>query len=104
MTLKGKVDIGKDLLWWELGNIKLNFSVDIDETLVTYYHCKRKSKYIGHMHLDNCDLINLINDINSENKMVKITVSFLGSTFDVIDKNIKKKKSWFLVRRYYSVI
>lgn len=73
--------------------------------MIEYYirkNNKNKFKYIGHLHVDNEDVINMINEINREDKMVKITATFLGSAFQIVDKDTKRKKSWFLIRRYYS--
>ena len=100
--LKGKVDIGKDWFWWDLGGIHLYFGVDFRETIVEYHRRKSRINSIGHFHMDHSDVINLIKEINSEDKTVQITASPLWSSFDIIDSTAPKKKSWFLIRRYYS--
>lgn len=100
--LKGNLEIINDNEFiWDLGGLYLRFLLDNGETTVLY--SKRKSQFfdIGHFHEDNCDVINLIQDINSEDKRIHI-VSFLGSAFHIEDKTKKKKKSWLLVRHYYS--
>ncbi|MGN1207746.1 MAG: hypothetical protein ACI4SP_05550 [Eubacteriales bacterium] len=102
VNLKGKVDIEEHFFWWNLGNIELYFCIDTNETTVSYYRNGHKLHYLGHFHIDNSDVVNLIQDINSESKIIQITYSFLGSGFSVIDKTAEKKKSWFLCRRYYS--
>ena len=100
--LKGKMDIGKDWFWWDLGGIHLYFGVDFRETTVEYHRHKSRINSIGHFHVGNCDVINLIKEINSEDKTVQITASPLGSSFTLIDNTSPKKKSRFLIRRYYS--
>ena len=104
LTLKGKADFGEDWFWWELGEVELCFDLDIQETKIEYYRRgKNKAIALGHMHCDNSDLLKLIQDINNNNKIVKILITPLFSSFSVVDKTIKKKRSWFLVRRYYSI-
>lgn len=102
--LKGNVEIiNDDQFVWDLGGIYLRFLLDNDETTVVY--SKRKSQVfeIGHFHEENCNVINLIQDLNSENKRIHIViVSFLGSDFLIEDKTKKKKKSWLLAKHYYS--
>ena len=103
-TLKGQVDVGDNFFRWELGDVELHFCIDLEETIVEYYsHFGEKIKCVGHTHVDNCDLINLIQDINNESNMIKITASLLGSSFAVVDKNSKKEKSTLFVRRLYSI-
>ena len=100
--LKGKMDIGKDWFRWDLGSIYLYFGVDLRETTVEYHRRKSRINSIGHFHVDNCNVINLIKEINCEDKTIQITTSPLGSSFTLIDNKAPKKKSWFLIRRYYS--
>ena len=102
-NLKGDVDISEDDFWWNLGDIELYFSFDITETKIEYHLCKNKMIYLGHTHYNNSDVLKLIQEINDENKMLKITVTPLFSTLSVVDRTAKQKKSWFLVRRYYSI-
>ncbi len=101
--LKGNVEIiGKDELLWDIGDVYLRFLFDIRETTILY--SRRKSRYFetGHFHVETCDVISLIQDINSEDKRVHITVLLGGSNFDIESKAEKKKKNWLLVRHYYS--
>ncbi len=101
--LKGNVEIDEKSFWWNLENIKLCFYLDIDETSIEYYRCKKnKAIYLGHTHYDTSEVLNLIQDINDKNKILKITVTPLFQTFSVIDR-AKKKKSGFFIRRYYSM-
>ena len=83
-------------------NIQFNFTL-LDETSIEYYRCKKnKAIYLGHTHYDTSEVLNLIQDINDKNKILKITVTPLFQTFSVIDR-AKKKKSGFFIRRYYSM-
>jgi len=102
-NLKGNVEIiGDDEFLWDLGGIVLRFLIDNGETTVLY--SRRKSQFfdIGHFHEDNCNVISLIQDINSEYKRVHIAVLFGGSNFSIEPKTEKKKKSLLFVRHYYS--
>ena len=102
-NLKGKVEIiDDDVVLWDLDGVCLKFLIDDGTTTILYSRRKNMLFAIGHCHEDNCDVINLIQDINSEDNMVHITV-FLGSSlFAVEHKTKQKKKSWLLVRHYYS--
>ncbi|MDE6585859.1 MAG: hypothetical protein K2K80_04175 [Clostridia bacterium] len=101
-NLKGKISFENYGFIWDLGSLSLIFICNSGEMQIEY--CKRKNKLIsiGHLHVDNEDVIDMINEINREDKMVKITTTFLGSTFEIVDKDSKRKKSWFLFRSYYS--
>ena len=100
--LKGTVEIISDYEFlWDLDGIFLRFFVDNNETTVSYSRRKSLLFEIGHFHEDNCNVINLIQDINNENKRVHIC-TFLGSSFCVEDKLKKKKKSFLFIRHYYS--
>ena len=101
--LKGSVEIKGDSFWWYLGDVILEFFIDPRETTVLYYCRKKKPHYIGHFHEDHSAIIPLIQDINSEDKMVCITVYFGGSDIKLISKDTPKKKSRYFVRRYYSI-
>lgn len=88
--LKGSVEIiGDDEFLWDLGGIFLHFAIDARET--TVFYSRRKSQRFGfcHFHEDNC----VIKDINSEDKIVQITVHPLGDNFCIVNKSDKKKKS-----------
>ncbi len=102
-NLKGEVEIiGDGIILWDLDGVCLKFFVDDRETTILYSRRKNMFFEIGHFHKDICDVINLIQDINSEDNIVHIT-AFLGSSrFAIEHKTEKKKKSWFLVRHYYS--
>ena len=103
--LKGTVEItGDDEFLWDLDGIFLRFLIDDRETTVLYSHRKSHLFEIGHFHEDNCNVISLIQDINNEDKRVHIAVILGGSNFDIEYKAEKKKKSWLLVRHYYSNI
>ena len=100
--LKGKVEIiNDDQFFWDLGGIYLRFLIGDHETTVVYSKRKNQIFEIGHFHEENSDVINLIQDINCDNKRIHI-VAFLGSIFRIEDKTMRKKKSWLLVRHYYS--
>ncbi len=100
--LKGNVEIiNDDQFVWDLGGLYLRFLPDTAETTVVYSKRKKQGFEIGHFHEDNCDVVNLMQDINRDDKRIHI-VSFLGSAFYIEDKTKKKKKSWLLVRHYYS--
>ena len=102
-NLKGNVEItGDDEFLWDLGGIFLRFLVDNRETTVLYSRRKSKLFEIGHFHEDNCNVISLIQDINSEDKRVHIAALLGCSDFGMEHKTEKKKKSWVLVRHYYS--
>ena len=102
-NLKGSVEIKGNSIWWHLGDVILEFSIDSLETTVLYYCRKKKPHYIGHFHEDHSDTIPLIQDINREDKAVMITATLSGeSSFKLIDKATKRKKSRFFIRRYYS--
>lgn len=102
-NLKGNVEIkGDDNFLWDLDGVILNFLIGNRETTVLYANRKNILFKIGHFHEDNCDVLNLIQDINSENNRVHITVLFCGSNFEIEHKTEKKKKSWLFVRHYYS--
>lgn len=102
-NLKGTVEIGENYFWWNLGDVELYFGLDLTETKVEYYRRKNKLLYLGHAHFENSDVLTFIRDVNDENKMLQITVTPLFFTLSVIDTTAKQKKSWFLVRRYYSI-
>ena len=99
---KGKVSFENYGFRWDLEGLSLAFIFNSGETVIAYYKNAKKLVEIGHLHVDNEDAINMINEINREDKMVKITATVFGSNFEIVDKNTKRKKSWFLVRRYYS--
>ena len=103
-NLKGRVEIGdNDSFWWHLGGVSLSFHIGSGETTIEYGRYNWKHFPIGHLHVDNSDLIQMIKEIDSESKMVEISSALpLGSSFAIIDKTRKKKKSWLLIRRYYS--
>lgn len=100
--LKGNVEIIKDDYFvWDIGGIFLHFLIDDRETTVEYSKRKDRIFSIGHFHEDNCNVINLIQEINNENKRVHIGV-FLGSSFCIEDKLKRKKKCLLFIRHYYS--
>ena len=101
--LKGRVEIRGDSIWWYLGDVILEFYIDSREATVLYYCKKKKPHYIGHFHEDHSAIIPLIQDINSEDKIVCISVIFGESDVKLINKDTPKKKSRFFVRRYYSI-
>ena len=102
MHLKGEVSFENYGFRWELGGLSLAFIFNSGETVINYYKGKGRLVEIGHTHVDNEEVINMINEINRDDKMVKITATCLGSTFRIVDRTEKRKKSWLLVRRYYS--
>ena len=102
-NLKGNIEItGDNEFLWDLGGIFLRFLIDNSETTVLYSHRKSHFFEIGHFHEDSCDVISLIQDINNEDKRVHIAVLLGGINFSIEHKTEKKKKSWVLVRHYYS--
>lgn len=102
IKLKGNVSFENYGFRWELGSLILDFIANSGETVINYYKGTKKLIEIGHTHVNNEDVINMINEINREDKVVKITATFLGSTFEIVDKDAKRKKSRFLIHRYYS--
>ena len=103
--LKGTVEIISDYEFlWDLDGVFLRFFVDNNETTVSYSLRKSLLFEIGHFHEDNCNVISLIQDINSEDKRVHIAALLGCSNFGIEHKTKKKKKSWVLVRHYYSEI
>jgi len=102
-NLKGNIEITDDNEFlWDLGGVFLRFLVDNRETTVLYSRGKSHFFEIGHFHEVNCDVISLIQDINSEDKRIHIAVLLGGSKFSIEHKTEKQKKSWVLVRHYYS--
>ncbi len=102
-NLKGNVEIiGDDEFLWNLGGIFLRYLIDNVETTVLYSRGKSQFSEIGHFHEDNCNVISLIQDINSEYNRVHIATLLGGSYFGIEPKTKKKKKSWLFVRHYYS--
>ena len=102
-NLKGNIEITDDNEFlWDLGGVFLRFLVDNRETTVFYSRGKSHFFEIGHFHEVNCDVISLIQDINSEDKRIHIAVLLGGSNFSIVHKTEKQKKSWVLVRHYYS--
>ena len=102
-NLKGNIEIIDDNEFlWDLGGVFLRFLVDNRETTVLYSRGKSHFFEIGHFHEVNCDVISLIQDINREDKRIHIAVLLGGSNFSIEHKTEKKKKSWVLVRHYYS--
>ena len=101
-NLKGKVSVVNFGFIWDLENLSLKFIFNSGETVIDYFKGKKNLISIGQLHVDNEDVIEMINEINREDKIVKITVTLLGSSFQIVDKASKRKKSWFLIRRYYS--
>ena len=103
-NLKGQIEIIDDGKFiWDLGEICLIFLVDDEGTTVSYSHRKSIFCEIGHSHENNDNLLSLIEDINNEKRRVHIATSLVGSRFNVEDKVKKKKKSWLLVKHYYSL-
>lgn len=102
--LKGEVDIGVYWFTWDLGGVYLRFTVFDNETDVSYFGDKVGEEPIGTLHKDNAELIQFIEEINDENKMVEIVKYFFGicTSFSVVDKSCGKKKSSLFARRYYS--
>ena len=100
--LKGKVNFVNYGFKWDLEKLSLTFIFNSGETVIDYFKDKNKLVPIGHLHIDNEDVIDMIDEINREDKMVKITVTLFGSSFQIVDKAAKRKKSWLLIRRYYS--
>ena len=102
-NLKGNIEITDDNEFlWDLSGVFLRFLVDNRETTVLYSRGKSHFFAIGHFHEANCDVISLIQDINSEDKRIHIAVLLGGSNFSIEHKTEKQKKSWVLVRHYYS--
>ncbi|MBO4990353.1 MAG: hypothetical protein J6D37_08495 [Clostridia bacterium] len=103
-TLKGSTQIAETWFLWNLGEISLHFILDERETTVEYFRHDDQKNAIGQIQKENSEVIGLIEEINSEDKMVLITRSLLNfcNTFAVVDKAAEKKKSSFFVRRYYS--
>ena len=93
--LKGTVEIKSDNEFsWDLGGIFLRFLVDNHETTVLYSRRKSKLFEIGHFHEDNCNVISLIQDINSEDKRVHIAALLGCSDFGIEHKTEKKKRRY----------
>ena len=102
-NLKGNVEIiGEGEFLWNLGGIFLRFYIDNREATVFYSRRKSRFSEIGHFHENTCNVIDLIKDINSEDKRVHIAIGLGGSNFDIEQKTDKKKRSWLIVRHYYS--
>ena len=102
-NLKGNVEItGDNQFLWDLDGVFLRFLIDDRETTVVYSHRKSPLFDIGHFHEDNRDVISLTQNINNGNKRVHIAVLLGNGMFSVEHKTEKKKKSWVLVRHYYS--
>lgn len=103
-NLKGNVEIiGEGEFLWDLGGIFLRFYIDNREATVAYSRRKSRFSEIGHFHEDTCNVMDLIQDISSKDKRVHIAVLGLGdSNFGIEQKTDKKKKSWLVVRHYYS--
>ena len=101
--LKGNVEIISDEEFlWDLGNIFLRFLLDNRQTTVLYSRRKNRFFEIGHFHEDNDGVLNLIKDINSENRRVHLTLYLLDSDFSGEDKTEKTKKNLLFIRHYYS--
>ena len=101
--LKGKVEIiGDNAILWDLDGVCLKFYIDDRETTILYSRRKNMFFEIGHCQEDNCDVIDLMKDINSEDNIVHITAFWGSSCFSVEHKTEQKKKSWLFVRHYYS--
>lgn len=102
-NLKGQIVFENHGFKWYWGDLWLEFIFNSGEMTISYFKSKSKFISIGHMHVDNEDIIDLINEINREDKVIKVTSNFLwGSSFEIIDKTAERKKSCFLIRRYYS--
>ena len=99
---KGTVQIldDDDGFLWNLGELKLEFRMDNNETTVNYF-IKSARRGVDYFHVDNTDVIDLIRQIDDDNKTVMITETFWSLKFDIVDKTLPKKKSRFLRRRYY---
>ena len=104
-NLKGSVEINRESFWWNLGDVTLVFYLGDGETIVEYYHSKHIRFNLGHLHVNTSDLMKFIQDINCENKMVKISVfiPLLISKLTIVNKTVGKKRSGLFVRRYYSI-
>ena len=103
-NLKGKIEIIGDNFTWNLGGLFLHFGLDDLETIVLYSDHKGGHSDLGHFHEDTCNVINLIQEINREDKRVHITTAFWGSSFRLEDKTKEKKKNGLFVRHYYSEV
>ena len=102
INFKGKISFEAYGFRWDLGTLSLAFISNSGETTIEYKH---KLISLGHIHVDNEEVIDLINQINREDKMIQITASCFGafgSSFKIVDKTAKKKKSCLFIRRYYS--
>ena len=97
-NLKGEIELGENCFWWNIGEIRLFFELDTQETTVEYFY---NSLLFGHFHVENDEVIKLIQEINREDKIIEITVYLSGTGFAIIDK-ADKKRSGFFKKRYYS--
>lgn len=96
-NLKGKIEIiGDTTLTWDLGGLFLQFCLDDLETTVLYSDHKGGHCELGHFHEDTCNVINLIQEINREDKRVHITTSFWVAASALKIKQRKKRKTAYL--------
>lgn len=78
----------------------MRFLFDPLETTILYYG---KNRFIdGHFHLDNNEVIDLTEKLNSDEYVVEVSFSLFSSTFSVMKSTEKRKKSNIFVLRYYS--
>lgn len=101
-NLKGSLEIGENEFLWNLGGIYLRFNLDDCETTISYSRHRNQVFDIGHFHEDNNNVIDLIKNINCEDKRVQISVYLLASNFRLVDKTDKRKRNWLIIRHYYS--
>lgn len=99
-NLQGKTALDESSFSWTLGDIRMRFLFDPLETTILYYG---KNRFIdGHFHLDNNEVIDLIEKLNSDEYVVEVSFSLFSSTFSVMKSTEKRKKSNIFVLRYYS--
>ena len=99
-NLQGKTALDESSFSWTLGDIRMRLLFDPLETTILYYG---KNRFIdGHFHLDNNEVIDLIEKLNSDEYVAEVSFSLFSSTFSVMKSTEKRKKSNIFVLRYYS--
>ncbi|MCM1368447.1 MAG: hypothetical protein NC184_06550 [Roseburia sp.] len=97
---KGKVNFDNpNLIEWILGDMILLFYDNNGEQMVRICWKKRRRE-LTHIHINNEELEDFINAVNSDTKVICVKNRILWSGFEIIDKSKAKKQSFF---RHYSI-
>ncbi len=102
--LKGSVEtVSESEFLWHLGDVHLRFILSDTDTRVEYFHEAGVLSPVGNFSENTCDVIDLIDKINSEDKTVHITLYPFVTSCEIVDKTAERKKNVPFVENYYSL-